>query len=63
MPILETRSGQVTVTQGWYSALHHLGHPKMHPLTKFGIPTSNNMRYAQDRIILNTRSGQGHSDP
>ena len=42
MPILETRSDvKVTETQGWYSTLHH---PKMHPHTKFGIPTSNNVR-------------------
>ena len=56
MLILETRSGHVTVTQGWYATLCHLGHPKMHPHTKFGIPTSNNMRYAQETIILKTRS-------
>ena len=29
----------VTVTQNWYKALHQ---PKIHPHTKFGIPTSNN---------------------
>ena len=32
---------KVTVTQGWYATLSH---PKMHPQTKFGIPTSNNIR-------------------
>ena len=54
MPILETRSEvKVTVTQGWYLTLRH---PKMHPHTKFRIPTSNNMRHAPDRIILKTRS-------
>ena len=44
---------KVTVTQLWYATLCH---PKMHPHTKFEIPTSNNMRYAPDMIILNTRS-------
>ena len=39
--------------QGWYATLRH---PKMHPQTKFGIPTSNNMRYALEMIILKTRS-------
>ena len=39
---LETRSEvKVTVTQGWYATLCH---PKMHAHTKFGIPTSNNIR-------------------
>ena len=28
----------------------------MHPHTKFEIPTSKNMRYALDMIILKTRS-------
>ena len=32
---------KVTVTQLWYTALRH---PKMHPYTKFEIPTSNNIR-------------------
>ena len=43
VPILETRSEvkvKITVTQGWYTTLHHL---KMHADTKFGIPTSNNI--------------------
>ena len=31
---------KVTVTRKWYATL---GHPKMHPHTKFGIPTSNNI--------------------
>ena len=44
MQILETRSEakfKVTVTQLWYAAIRH---PKMHPHTKFEIPTSNNIR-------------------
>ena len=40
MIILKTRSEtKVTVTQNWFSTL---GHPKMHPHTKFGITTSTN---------------------
>ena len=43
-PDLETRSEvkfKVTVTQLWYGTLcHH----KLHPHTKFEIPTSNNIR-------------------
>ena len=31
---------KVTVTRKWYTTL---GHPKMHPHTKFGIPTSKNI--------------------
>ena len=57
MQFLETRSEvkfKVTVTQLWYVTLRH---PKMHPHTKFEIPTSNNMRYAPDTIILQTSSG------
>ena len=39
---LKTRSEvKVTLTQGWFVTLHH---PKMHAQTKFGIPTSNNIR-------------------
>ena len=41
------------MTQLWYATLRH---PKMHPYTKFEIPTSNNMRYAPDTIIFKTRS-------
>ena len=44
MQFLETRSEfkfKVTVTQLWYRTLRH---PKMHPHTKFEIPTSNNIR-------------------
>ena len=44
MQFLETRSEvkfKVTVTQLWY--LTHR-HPKMHPHTKFEIPTLNNIR-------------------
>ena len=60
MPILETRSEvKVIVTQGWYAALCH---PKMHAHTKFGIPTSNNIRDML-RIRIFLKLGQGHSDP
>ena len=39
MLILETRSEvKVTMTQVWYATLRHHAH------TKFGIPTSNNIR-------------------
>ena len=41
--ILKTRSEvkvKVTVTRKWYATLRH---PKMHPRTKFGIPTSKNI--------------------
>ena len=31
---------KVTVTRKWYGTLRH---PKMHPHTKFGIPTSKNI--------------------
>ena len=31
---------KVTVTRKWYTTLRH---PKMHPHTKFGIPTSKNI--------------------
>ena len=56
MQFLETRSVvkfKITVTQLWYATLCQ---SKMHPHTKFEIPTSNNMRYAMDTIILKTRS-------
>ena len=40
--ILKTRSEvKVTVTRKWYMTLRY---PKMHPHTKIGIPTSNNIR-------------------
>ena len=44
MQFLESRSEvkfKVTVTQLWYATLRH---PSMHPHTKFGIPTTNNIR-------------------
>ena len=44
MQFLQTRSEvkfKVTVTQFWYATLPHL---KVHPHTKFEIPTSNNIR-------------------
>ena len=50
MQSLETRSEvkfKVTVTQLWYASLRH---------TKFENPTSNNIRYALDTIILKNRS-------
>ena len=58
MQFLETWSEvkfKVTVTQLWYRTLCH---PKLHPHTKFEIPTShnNNKRYAPDTIILKTSS-------
>ena len=54
MPILETRSEvKVKVTRKWNGTIHH---SKMHSHTKFGIPTSNNIRYTPDTIILNPRS-------
>ena len=56
MPFLEPRSEvkfKVTVTQLWYATLLYL---KMHPHTKFEIPTLNNMRYAPDTIILKSKS-------
>ena len=55
MQFLETRSEvkfKVTVTKLWYATLRH---SKMHPHTKFEIPTSNNIRDML-RIILKTRS-------
>ena len=41
------------MTQLWDAILRDC---KMHPHTKFEIPTSNNMRYALDMIILKTMS-------
>ena len=42
MQFLETRSEvKITVTQLWYATLPQ---SKMHPHTKFEIPTSNNIR-------------------
>ena len=45
MQFLETRRSEVkfkvTVAQLWYATLFNL---KMHPHTKFQIPTSNNIR-------------------
>ena len=55
MIILKTRSEvKVTVTQKWNATLRH---PKMHPHTKFGIPTSKNIG-DMDR----TRKRDGHTD-
>ena len=53
--ILKTRSEvKVTVTRKWYATLRH---PKMHPHTKFGIPTSKNIG-DMDR----TRKRDGRTD-
>ena len=41
------------MTRKWYVTIRH---HKMHPHTKFGIPISNNKRYALDTIILKPRS-------
>ena len=61
--ILKTRSEvKVTVTQNWYKTYHH---PKLHPYTRFGIPTSNNTEICI-RLGVYSRNeikGQGHSDP
>ena len=57
MQFLETRSEvkfKVTVTQLWYVTLLH---PKMHPHTKFEIPTPNNIRdMLRTRFFKKTRS-------
>ena len=51
MIIRKTRSEvKVTVTKKWYETL---GHPKKHPHTKFGIPTSKNI---EEMPILKIRS-------
>ena len=45
MPILEARSEvKVTMTEKWNGTIRH---SKMHSHTKFGIPTSNNIRNTQ----------------
>ena len=57
MQFLETRSEvkfKVTVAQFWYATLRY---PKMHPHTKFGIPTSKNIG-DMDR----TRKRDGRTD-
>ena len=73
MPILETGSEvKVTVTRKWNGTIRH---SKMHPYTKlpseihlhtkFGIPTSKNIRdvlQTQQFLKLCQRSGQGHGD-
>ena len=41
------------MTQKWYMTLCH---QKLHPHTKFGILTFNNIRYSPDTIFLKTRS-------
>ena len=49
------------MTQKWYVTLCH---QKLHPHTKFGIPTINNIRdMLRTLFFLKTRSGQGHRDP
>ena len=49
---LHINSNELTVTRKLYMTLHH---PKLHPHTKSGIPTSNNMRYALN-IILKSKN-------
>ena len=59
MQFLETRSEvkiKVTVTQLWYVTLCH---PKMHPHTKFEIPTSNHISYRI--MVCDTSSSQDAS--
>ena len=56
--MLEMRSEvkvNLTVTQKWYLIFHH---SKMHPHTKFGISTSNNMGHdcALVMVFLEKRS-------
>ena len=61
MIILKTRSEvKVTLDRKSYTTLRHT---KMHPHTKFGIPTTNNMKYAPDTFFLNTNQRSSHSDP
>ena len=46
MIVLKTRSEvNVTVTPKWYATL---GHPKMHPPTKFGIPSPKTIKLDTD---------------
>ena len=63
MQFLETRievKFKATVTQLWYGTLCH---PKMHPHTKFEIPTTNNIRnMLRTDYSKNLVRGQGHSD-
>ena len=62
MQFLETRSEvkfKVTVTQLWYPTLCH---PKMHPHTKFEIPTSNNVRNTNIGDMDRTRKRDGRTD-
>ena len=59
IPILLARSDfKATVTQGWYVTLRH---PMNHAHTKFGIPTSIDMRYML-RTRLFYKISQCHSD-
>ena len=52
-PRNETRSQcQGQSDPKWYAPLHQT---KRNQHTKFGIPTSNNIGYAPDTIILETR--------
>ena len=64
MIILEIRSKvNITLIQKDKNATLRL--PKIHSHTKFGIPTSNyiGVMLRTDKFILETRSGQGQSDP
>ena len=59
MIILKTRSEvKVTVTGKWYMTLRY---PKMHPHTKFGIPTSKNIG-EMDRTRKRDRHTEGRTD-
>ena len=57
MIILKTRSEvKVTVTRKWYMTLRY---PKMNPRTKFGIPTSKNIKdmlWTQQFLKIGRRS-------
>ena len=45
----------------WYSTLRH---PKIHSHTKFGTPTSNNVRdMLRSQLFKKRDQGQGQSDP
>ena len=64
MRFLETRSEvkfKITVTQLLYATLRQ---SKMHPHTKFEIPTSNIIRFCCGHDYSGNKvRGQGHSDP
>ena len=50
--ISKTRSEvKITVTPKWYTTLRH---PKMHPHTKFGVPTSKNIEIKHQGLKTKT---------